>query len=292
MTSHVRASAPPLSEPSKIALRVLLTLCLLIVWVLAYLLGISRLDEARRQHILYSGLRQQLAAATAPVGGPIPAGAAVALLEGPRGLLHDQVVVEGPSSSELRSGPGHVRSSPLPGQAGTSLLYGRATSFGAPFGDLAKLRPGDVLTAVTGQGTFHFRVDDLRRVGDPVPAASTATPSRLTLASVSGASLSNAWSSTSVIYVDATLQGIVAPTPAGRTSTILSSERLLAGDGGALTVMAMVLWLQALLVAVIGVSWARVRWGARPTWLVGVPIVFAALWGLTSTASALLPNVI
>lgn len=298
MTSHAANRATrrssrvlPLSEPSRLALWALVTLCLLVVWLLVYLLGISRLQQARDQHLMYSKFREQLAAATAPVGGAMVVGEPVALLQGPHGL-RDQVVVEGTTAGNLRSGPGHVRSTPLPGQAGVSMIYGRATSFGGPFGDLSSFERGDIVVAVTGEGSFKYRVDDVRHAGDTVPAAPASRQSRLTLASISGGSLSNAWSSTNVIYVDATMQGIVAPTPAGRPNAIQPNEELLAVDAAPFTLMSMILWLQALLIAIVAMIWARRRWGAQQSWLIGVPIVCAALWGLTSTASQVLPNVL
>jgi sortase A len=287
-----RVAPKPVSENALVVLRIVLTFGLLIVWVLGYLLGVSRFQEARHQHVLYSNFREELAAPTAPVGATIAPGDPVALLDGPRGLLHDEVVIEGTTSGNLRNGPGHVRSTPLPGQQGVSLLYGRATTYGGPFGDLPKLRPGDNIDAVTGQGTFHYRVADIRHAGDPLPVAPTSSQSRLTLVSVTGASWRNAWSPHELIYVDATLQGIVAPTPPGRPTAIMTSERALGTDAGPLVLMSMVLWLQGLLIALVAMAWARSRWGRQQSWLVGVPVVLAMVWGLTTAATGLLPNLI
>jgi len=47
-----------------------------------------------------------------------------------------QVVVGGTSAGDLESAPGHRRDTALPGQVGVSLIYGRAVTFGAPFGQL------------------------------------------------------------------------------------------------------------------------------------------------------------
>ncbi len=283
--------AAPLSESSRLALWALVTLCLLIAWGLFYLLAVSALQQARHQHVLYSNFREQLAAATAPVGGAIKIGAPVALLQGPRGLLHDEVVVEGTSATNLQAGPGHVRSTPLPGQAGTTLLYGRATGFGGPFGNLSKLRAGDIITVVTGQGTFRYRVDDIRHAGDrtlpPRPPAVTADV---------GQHLRCRREQCLVLHerhhVDSTLQGIVAPSPAGRPTAILPSERLLAVEAGPLTLMTLILWLQAFLLVGVATTWSAKRWGRAQTWLIAVPIVAAMLWGLTSTAARVLPNLL
>jgi sortase A len=52
----------------------------------------------------------------------------------------------------------------------------------------------------------------------------------------------------------------------------------------------LVLWLQLLVIGVVGVAWASVRWGRWQSWLVGMPVILAALWGATSSVSLLLPN--
>jgi hypothetical protein len=51
-----------------------------------------------------------------------------------------------------------------------------------------------------------------------------------------------------------------------------------------------VLWLGAMLVAVVAGSVARVRWGLRQTLVVGLPLIVASAWGVAETATHLLPN--
>ena len=91
------------------------------------------------------------------IGGKIPAGAPVALINAPAAGLHRVVVVEGTSAGDLLAGPGHLPNTVLPGQAGNSVLLGRAATAGAPFAHVADLRAHDVVTVRTGQGTFHYR---------------------------------------------------------------------------------------------------------------------------------------
>jgi sortase A len=38
--------------------------------------------------------------------------------------------------------------------------------------------------------------------------------------------------------------------------------------------------------------WSRVRWGRWQTWLLGGPLLLAALWGVSTTAIQLLPNLL
>jgi sortase A len=70
----------------------------------------------------------------------------------------DEVVITGTRRSDLRKGPGHYRSTPLPGQAGNAAIAGHRTTYGAPFGDLDALVPGDRIEVETFQGVFHYEV--------------------------------------------------------------------------------------------------------------------------------------
>ena len=54
----------------------------------------------------------------------------------------DQYVVEGVDVDDLRKGPGHYPSTPLPGHEGNSAIAGHRTTYGAPFGDLDQLDTG------------------------------------------------------------------------------------------------------------------------------------------------------
>jgi sortase A len=70
----------------------------------------------------------------------------------------DKVVVSGVSVDDLRKGPGHYRSTPQPGHPGNAAIAGHRTTYGAPFGDIDKLVPGDVITVQTLHGTFNYDV--------------------------------------------------------------------------------------------------------------------------------------
>lgn len=70
----------------------------------------------------------------------------------------DKVMVQGVGLDELRDGPGHYSGSPLPGQRGNSAIAGHRTTYGAPFGDLDLLNPGDVIEVETFQGLFEYEV--------------------------------------------------------------------------------------------------------------------------------------
>jgi len=70
----------------------------------------------------------------------------------------DKVVVEGVQVEDLRRGPGHYTSTPMPGQPGNAAIAGHRTTYGAPFHDIDQLQPGDEVTVQTFQGTFTYRV--------------------------------------------------------------------------------------------------------------------------------------
>jgi sortase A len=268
-----------------------LTVGLITVWAACYLLFISGLEHARSQHQLYAHFRAQAAQAYLPVGGVIAPGTPVAMISAGRTGLHDEVVVEGTAASQLRGGPGHLRTTPLPGQPGVSLLYGRSVSFGGPFGDVSALRAGDPISVVTGQGKFVYRVSDVRHAGDQV-ATLAAGGSRLTLVSSTASGWRSGWAPNQVVYVDATLQGDSQPDPGGRPTSLSPAEKLMAHQVDTSTLVKVILWLQLLLVSAAVLSWAQVRWGRMQSWLTGAPIILAALWGLSNSAVALLPNLL
>jgi sortase A len=72
----------------------------------------------------------------------------------------DQVVVEGTGVSELRRGPGHDESTPLPGGVGDSVITGHRTTYGAPFNHLDDLKVGDRISVTTTEGSATYEVSD------------------------------------------------------------------------------------------------------------------------------------
>ena len=279
------------AHPNAVLARwVVVAVSLLAAWSVAYALGLSSLQESRDQPALYASFREQLADPQSQPTGAIVPGTPVALLQSSAGGIGDLVVVEGTSAGDLQSGPGHRRDTALPGQAGVSVILGRSATFGAPFADITTLRPGEIVTATTAQGAFRYRVDGVRRAGDPLPAPLVAGAGRLTLVTSQATGWRSGWAPSGTVYVDATLQGAAVATPPGRPASVPLAESPMQGDRGVL--MPLVLWLQALLLAGLAVAWARLRWGRWQTWLVGGPLLLAALWGASATAIQLLPNLL
>lgn len=67
-------------------------------------------------------------------------------------------VIEGAGKKQLRRGPGHLRGTALPGEAGNCVIAGhRDTQFRA----LKDLRTGDEIVVETARGEYRYRVTDL-----------------------------------------------------------------------------------------------------------------------------------
>jgi sortase A len=180
-----------------------------------------------------------------------------------------------------------VRDTPLPGQAGWSLIYGKAATFGSPFRQTDRLRPGDRINVTTGEDTFTYRVSGVRRQGDPVPTTLAANAGRLTLETADSA---NPLQFGHTVYVDADLLGTPAQTPAGRPTLIPPEEGPMMSDANAN--VALVLWLQALGVLLGATVWARRAWGRREALLIGTPLILAVMWNIYDTVGHLLPNLL
>ena len=267
------------------------TLGILGMWFLLYATVLSAIQERSDQGRLYNSFRSQLALETSPIGAPIAHGQPVALIDVPKAGISNLVVVEGTTSEDLRRGPGHRSDSPLPGQIGTSYVFGRGVMFGAPFRHLASLKAGDIVTVITGQGTFAFRVADVRRAGDRLPPAVAPGGSRVTLVSSTSNGWRSGWAPDHVIYVDADLaRGPASGLPAPLPSAVSGRAQAMQGDPKAL--VPMIFWLEGLALAVIAVVWASIRWGRLQTWIVGAPILIGMLWGTSGALSAFLPNLV
>ena len=130
----------------------------------------------------------------------------------------DKVVVEGTSVPDLRKGPGHYTGSPLPGQLGNSAIAGHRTTYGAPFGDLDQLAPGDTISVRTLTGTWDYEVldnypiavnPDQTEVLDPTTDPATGQP----LATLTLTTCEPKYQATKRLVVKAQLTTRQAPLP-------------------------------------------------------------------------------
>lgn len=285
---RARVPRPPQEGAAAVVTTAFTMIALVSLWVAAQALLFSGVSHDRAQAVLYQEFRTQLADTTAPFGPVIPPGDPVAIISIPA-IGVDEVVVEGTASGDTLAGPGHLRSSVLPGQLGSSYIYGRAGTYGAPFADITDLEPGDVINVTTAQGEKPLTVLGVRREGDPKPASPGADVARLTLVSVEGAGRLSALTADTTVFVDAEAADAY-PAPSGRPTTVPDPEKILATDSGALPLLALCLAL--LLALTLGVVSARQRWSAPLIWVLASPLAIALAWMTTDTVMRLLPNVI
>ena len=293
-SEQIERVAPTAGPPRPTALVVVLAVVLFASIVAAFLgvfaFGLSSLQEHRSQQQLYAEFRQLLPGIpVAPrIGGDIPAGTPVALLNTPAAGIHNVMVIEGTSSGDLLEGPGHLADTPLPGQGGEAVIVGKSTTASAPFADLARLRKGDVITVRTGQGPFRFTVQGLLPPGTHQPAI-LATRGRLVLVTSASAAGVGGLEPSQTIDVEAALQGKAVAAPPHTPKTVPLSEVPGQTDPGAWPFVA--LWLAGLAVASAAVWWLWARLGILRAWIIGAPVLLALLWGLGNEAMRLLPNV-
>ncbi len=194
----------------------------------------------------------------------LPLGTPIALITIPSLGLR-AVVLEGTTARCSWPGPGHVRTTVFPGGAGTSVVLGRAAAYGGPFGRIAELRRGQLITVATQVGTSRFRVVRVRPAGAMV------------LATGAGHGPTHARHGPGSRYL-AVRRGVGRRRQGRRPARLggpadhprsFPPRAPLAADTS--TLWALLLWLEALGVLLVGAVWTWRRWGRAQAW-----IVFAA----------------
>ena len=291
-TGPPRPFAARASIGRQIAAAALITLSVTLLGFAAWVVFLSRLDYDRVQYNDYANFRAELAQAIAPTGPTNPANAKQALAPGtPVAVLHvpeiglNAIVLEGTSGEVLEDGPGHLRDTPLPGQAGISEILGRRAAYGGVFSRISALRPGNQFTVITGLGVARYQVVDVRQAGDQVPALTR--PGRLILATADGPP----FLPTGVLRVDADLISKAQPTsnPLIGVANLPSDEQIMATDQ--LAWVPLVLLGALLVIGASGVGWLGQRWGRWQAWIVAVPVLGFLGLAVAGQATLLLPNV-
>ncbi|MDQ1534759.1 MAG: sortase [Actinomycetota bacterium] len=277
-------SAPPGRQRSDTATVVshgLTAFSLLVAAMIAFLFVFSGFAEARAQVGLRRSFETAVADLKAPIGGAIANGVPVAEIDVAAIGLH-RIVVQGTTSSALRSGPGHLRQSPLPGQQGNAVVIGRKTAYGGAFRRISSLTKGDRISVTTGEGRFSYIVDTVRRVGadNGSELVSTGT-NQLTLVTSDPAFLA-----TRRLVVTSHLIGN-AFAPSADPTPVTRAELGLSGETDA--VLPLVLWLEVLLAAAIGATWLWRRWARWSAYVVSVPVLLAITWLVFENVTKLLP---
>ena len=292
-TTAGSSAIPPLTPRLQLIRAALVIVCILAITMLLQLFVLGSLQQSSSQERSFDRFRGQLANGVAPIGPTdnqnrvLSPGAPVAYIEIPEIGLR-QVVGEGTTSSVLFSGPGHRRDTPLPGQAGTSVIMARKAAFGGPFSSIGELQAGDDIVVTTGQGVYTFDVIGVRREGDPVPPPPEAGSARVLLATADG----RPFMPEGILRVDAEIAGAATVGPARlvTANSLPRSEQMMAADTSTLWVL--VLWLQALIALSLGAVWAWHRWGHAQAWIVFLPPLLLVGLATSGEVARLLPNLL
>jgi sortase A len=102
------------------------------------------------------------------VAGETAIGDPITKISIPAADLKPTVVVEGTGASALRAGAGHYPNTPLPGEEGNVAIAGHRTTYGKPFANLDRLKPGDEIFLETPVGKYTYKVTK-----DPFPVSPT-----------------------------------------------------------------------------------------------------------------------
>lgn len=76
----------------------------------------------------------------------------------------DFVLVNGSRPADLRRGPGIYDETAFPGAPGTTAIAGHRTTYGAPFRDIDRIRPDDLVLVEMPYATLTYRVEGHRVV--------------------------------------------------------------------------------------------------------------------------------
>ncbi len=112
---------------------------------------------------------------------PVATGDPVGRVEIPR-IGVDDIVVAGVRVADLRKGPGHYPTTPLPGQEGNVAIAGHRTTYGAPFNRVDELAAGDeiIVTDLLGR-RFRYLVERVWVVKPSDVSVLAQTPGRAEL---------------------------------------------------------------------------------------------------------------
>ncbi|MGV9242318.1 class E sortase [Streptomyces sp. NPDC003710] len=162
--------------PVRVIVRTVSELCItvgtLIVLFVVYVLfwtGV-RADRAMNDQIdqLQRQWSKATAATTAAPGGPASPGRPAPYVPGrpfavmyiPRlGFTWNKPVLEGTAVDTLKKGLGHYPGTARLGQEGNFAVAGHRRTYGDPFKDFPRLRPGDAVVLTDGTTWFTYRID-------------------------------------------------------------------------------------------------------------------------------------
>ena len=266
--------------------RALITIGVLILLFVAYQLWGTGISEARDQHRLKHQFKtvQQAPPPNPQVAlPPPPEGDAVAIVEIPK-INVNKAVVQGVGTEDLKKGPGHYPSTPMPGEKGNAAIAGHRTTYGHPFYDLDALKPGDDIYISTRTGKFHYQVDHSMNVDPHDVAVLDSTPdNRLTLTTCTPR-----FSAAQRLIVVSRLIGpaVEAPPPTPAQVRVLAKAGL-SGQQSAKTPA--IQWGLLAALVFFGTWYFARRWRRWPAYFLGAPVFLFVLFFFFENVARLLP---
>ncbi|MBV9412332.1 MAG: class E sortase [Acidimicrobiia bacterium] len=269
--------------------RALIFLGVLILLFVAYQLWGTGISEARDQKDLRNQFKTAQQAPPPPSSTPTtlpptPEGDAVAIIDIPK-INVNKAVVEGVGTEDLKKGPGHYPSTPMPGQKGNAAIAGHRTTYGHPFYDLDALKPGDDIFVSTRQGKFQYKVDHSMTVDPHDVSVLDPTPdNRLTLTTCTPR-----FSAAQRLIVVSELVGpaVEAPPPAPTSPVKVLAKAGLSGTQAAKAPA--IQWGLLAAVAFFATWYFARRWRRWPAYIIGTPIFLFILFFFFENVARLLP---
>jgi sortase A len=133
----------------------LITLGVVVLLFVGWQLWWTDITADRAQAQTIQSLERQFGHAPADGQGTVtpaavPFGKAFAIVRIPRlGSAYARPVLEGTDHDILSQGIGHYEGTAMPGKVGNFAVAGHRTTYGKPFSDIDRLRPGDVVIVET-----------------------------------------------------------------------------------------------------------------------------------------------
>jgi sortase A len=273
--------------------RGLITIGLLILLFVAYMLWGTGLYTARQQNELKSQFHTELKQQPKPV----KTAPAVPLTAPPEGDVLGEIhipkiganfaIVEGTSRDDLRKGPGHYPTTPLPGQRGNSAIAGHRTTYLAPFNRLDELTPGDPIIVATRAGTYRYKMTQQLVVSPHDVYVLDQTPNaQLTLTTCNPK-----YSARQRLVVKAVLDPSKSDRVTAPATHQVSTKSLDAGlEGQSSSELPVYLW--GLIAAAVGALWWFLfhRWKRWYVWIAGAIPFLAVLFVFYYYLERALPN--
>jgi sortase A len=217
-----------------------------------------------------------------PAPEPPARGDPIGILQIPS-IAVEEVVVQGTRPTDLRSGPGHLRGTSMPGEPGNAAIAGSRLANGAPFRHLNKLEKGDKIEVSTAKGRFKYEVTAVRRVseGDLDPIRAKGAGSTLTLVTSAPAFLANERVAVVAQLQTKPVRPCFSPVTPDSSETGFDTA-----PGGMAPVFG---WGALLGLAIVAARHLYRRWNRAVAYLLTTPVIVALLLLTFESLGGLLP---